>query len=1329
VSDPWAEFADAPKTASKAGKDRRPPAKAKADAFDEFEDAPDHLTATGKVHDGDTFQISSGKNGRLFGVDAFELNQPGYRPTGAYSLGTQSRDALGNLIAPGMEVAPTGGATYGRPVVTAGGDNDVGASMLDEGMAIAVPEYLKNDPVRLHEYMEAERYARLNLHGAHAGKFQTPKDFRDGKPDPWAKPEEGQYGNSIAIFPDDPTPFQGLRPEIEQGYIKVWTDPSSTPEDLLAYAKENGFTIDPETTRKSYIERAKRGAGTKVRYQAPPRVLTDGGGGALGAFGRGIVDPINMADEIGGIGQSLGLHPGRENIWNSDRRFGDILWNNIDQNRSVLDYDEANHPWARTGGQFASALITPGMSIEGVGLAAARQALRTGATRFEAEAIARAAVRRRLATVGGAEGGLAGFGSGEDWKERAENGAMGTILGTLFGYGTGALGQEIAPRLASTLGKGSRAEVAGETASQTGRPAGDEARAALAPYLDELKGIASRDPEVEQDVRATLDQVGPDYPLEQAMQDIRTRHAAQAGEPLPSLGGPAPTEAGSAAARPQPITQEPTDAQMRAASEAIEPRDVFPVKTDGGSDLPDFAGNIRLEGLDTPQDIKRALVQTERRVGFDAATRGRITQQETEQLASDLGMTADQLLARRKGQAFNAEEALAARQILAKSGNELVNMARRIQRLEEPGHEVLGEFRRAWLRHVAIQEQVSGATAEAGRALAQFRVPANSRMVRGDVLAALVNSGGGSQRLKDAADIIVDAADDPALLNRIAEKAAKPRFRDKLVELWYNSLLSGPQTHAVNVLSNTLTSLAQLPEHALAAGLGKGRQAFVRNEADRVSFSEVGARAAGLIQGTKEGLAQFAKTVRTGEPSDFVSKVEAQSMKAISGKKGELVRIPTRMLSAEDELFKAMARRMELSGLAVRAARKEGLKGDTARARASELLANPSDEMLEKAFDYGRYVTFQRPLGAVGSKISAITQDMPLFKLVLPFVRTPTNLLKFAVERSPAAPLLKEWRKDFGAGGARRDLAIARSLAGTGLGLVVAQMAADGHITGSGPADDGAKALLRADGWQPYSIRIGDKYYSYQRLDPFSTTLGVAADLAAKSEYMTDSQRDKVTGLLTASIMQSLASKTWLSGVSDLVEAVNEPERFGPNYIEKLAGSIAVPGAVAQVARTVDPTLRDAQDILDAVKARTPGLSKSVVPRRDAWGQPMTSEGGVGPNIVSPIWTSTRKNDPGNNALLAAGIHVGQPDKTIAGAKLSPQQYGEYREASGHLAHESVNALVTSKTWDKMTPDEKEDEVRKILRDSRKQVRNALLTPSTQAAPANDAWSEFKDAR
>ena len=731
-----------------------------------------------------------------------------------------------------------------------------------------------------------------------------------------------------------------------------------------------------------------------------------------------------------------------------------------------------------------------------------------------------------------------------------------------------------------------------------------------------------------------------------------------------------------------------------------------------GDQAPNYAGNLKLDKLDSPQAIKRALTVTEQRVGgFDAATRGRVTQAETASLAGELGMTPQQLLARRKGQAFNAEEALAARQILAKSANELVNMAKRIGGIENPGDPEMAAFREAWTRHAAIQEQVAGATAEAGRALSQFRMDASSRAVRGEVLRSLAEGPFGRDRLHDVAKRIVDMdalGVDHGTVNKFAADAAKPRFRDKLVELYYNSILSGPQTHVVNVVSNTLTALGQFPEHAIAATLGAPRSRMA-NGSDRVLFSELGARAVGLLQGTKEGLAQAGRTFVTGHASDLATKVESQETHAIPGVLGSVIRTPTRALSAEDEIFKAMARRMELSGLAVRQARAEGLSGQAGKVRVADLIAHPSDDLLAKSFDYGRYLTFQRPLGPIGQGISRITQAAPILKLIVPFVRTPTNILKFAIERSPAAPILKEWRADVAAGGARRDLAAAKIMVGTGVMALATDLVGRGLVTGGGPADENAKALMRADGWQPYSLKVGDEYYSYQRLDPYSTTLGIAADFADLQSHMTDKQKDEVAGLLLASTLKNLGNKTWFSGLSSVSDAVNDPERYGQSYIRSRLASIAVPAIVAQTERATDPVLRDAKTMLDAIRARVPGLSTSVVPRRDAFGREQRNEGGLGPDIMSPVWTSTAKRDPVVEALLDAGAHISKPSDKVGGRELRPDEYDRYQVEAGAAERSYLQSLIGSPNWKQIAPDDRKQVLETAISEARRGARERLF--------------------
>ena len=499
-----------------------PPGYSLASKPDE-EDSGD-VTLTGQAHDGDTFRLSDGSNLRLYGADAYELGQTG-RTRGGVSipLGINARDFANPYLTPAASVGLTGAHTYGRPVGSVQSDGrDLGHDLINSGNALATPEYLRGDPSRLNSYMEAERLARLNFRGGFNTDAQSPSAYRHGRPpavDPWAQaqPLDPRIRGGEVLFWDEPTPSQGLRPDIAKGYAAVFQDMKSTPADLLAYADANGFKVDPAKVRDAYAHRAKYGNPTAdVTYERPPRVLTDLGDGAFGAALRGVADPFNMLDEVGGLGDALlpnavrAKGQERENIWNSDRRFGDVLWNNIEQNRQILGNDEANHPWARFGGQMAGGAIVPGASVEGLSFAAARSALKEGATRFAAEQLARRAIARRLGTVGAVEGAASGFGQGENLTDRLTGAAIGAPIGAGLGIATPfavAGAGKIVRRLA---GRDAEAGAVDEVAGDVGKNAAEQdlTQSAPPPPPGYHPAPASSAPMSADNTSATL--VGPD---------------------------------------------------------------------------------------------------------------------------------------------------------------------------------------------------------------------------------------------------------------------------------------------------------------------------------------------------------------------------------------------------------------------------------------------------------------------------------------------------------------------------------------------------------------------------------------------------------------------------------------------------------------------------------------------------------------------------------------------------------------------------------------------------------------------------------------------------
>ncbi len=572
---------------------------------------------------------------------------------------------------------------------------------------------------------------------------------------------------------------------------------------------------------------------------------------------------------------------------------------------------------------------------------------------------------------------------------------------------------------------------------------------------------------------------------------------------------------------------------------------------------------------------------------------------------------------------------------------------------------------------------------------------------------------------------------DPGKINKFAAEGIKPRKSDYFVEYYYNALLSGVSTHVVNTASNLATQLAQIPEFATAAAIGgirraAGKLSGSQARADAVLMSEVGARALGLIQGAKEGAAAFAKVMRTGDPTDPLTKLEQRRHKVIPGVAGSVIRTPTRLLMAEDEFFKATAKRSAMAGIAVRKARAEGLRGDAAKARIGELIANPTDDMIEQSRDYARYLTFQTQLGRFGQRMIGATEDYPILKLVAPFIRTPVNLLKYAVERTPGVQFaLKRVRDDYKAGGSRRDLAIAKSMMGAGLGAAVMMHAAKGTITGSPPKDNGKRSMMMADGWQPYSIKIGGSWYSYSRTDPFATILGTAADLATYANTLTEKQRENAYTAITAAVIGQLESKTWLSGVTDLLQALDDPERYASSYASRLVGSF-VPTVSAHAAKAIDPVARETKassevvDIfripeasLNVIRSRIPGLSDELPARVDVWGQDITNEMGGAESFVSPFYRRTPKNDPLAKEFLDAGASLGKPRQIVSDGeggerRLTQTEHREYQRLAGRYIRDDLATARTDPEWQDLTPGERKRVLKRITARAREDARADL---------------------
>jgi hypothetical protein len=745
----------------------------------------------------------------------------------------------------------------------------------------------------------------------------------------------------------------------------------------------------------------------------------------------------------------------------------------------------------------------------------------------------------------------------------------------------------------------------------------------------------------------------------------------------------------------------------------------------------DRAGNIRVENLTTREDVAQAIRDSAAANNdFIADRRGVVTDGQVMDLAADLGMRYTDLLQRKVGQAFNAEQVMAARKLLVQSATEV---AAAMKKAAAGTEQDIIAYAQARDRHQLIQAQIAGITAEAGRALRAFR----DISMTGDAAAAdqIVRQATGRTlfQLQREAQLGM-ALETPQQVSAWMRATGEHSFGKMMVEYWINSLLSGPATHTTNIIGNNILSLWKAgPETAAAAMIGALRRNMGREgetvrlgevaehfkakwrsrpaalqaaiESLRTSqnalmpgekishghtldhdfefaekftidinarYSDAAASAFGITRGLKdsfiaiggllkgEGVAGAPALGLEYSPRGAIPNVTVKGVTVLPV--GDLARAPSRFLSAADSYFKALNYSMDISAQAYRAAATEGLTGEAFNARVAYLRSNPTPEMMERAIPETLSLILTGPGGEFTKRLTALMNYetpggwRPL-KFINPFVRVASNIVSEAfMKRSPVGVFSAEIRADLsGANGTiAQDKAMARMLVGTATAITAGVLAAEGYISGSGPSDRNEAAAWRMAGNQAHSVRIGDIWYDIHKLGPIGMLISTAADLYEVTHIAREDELTEAAAHLQHAFVQNVLDQSFLKGPADLIKAVEDPKRYGASYINGFLSSF-LPYSVgqAQVARAMDPYSRRAVTLVDSIKAKIPGLSESVLPRRDIWGEPIEQREAFGMVGVSSVYKTKVSKDPVNLALVELGVSPAAVQKKIRNVELT----------------------------------------------------------------------------
>lgn len=538
--------------------------------------------------------------------------------------------------------------------------------------------------------------------------------------------------------------------------------------------------------------------------------------------------------------------------------------------------------------------------------------------------------------------------------------------------------------------------------------------------------------------------------------------------------------------------------------------------------------------------------------------------------------------------------------------------------------------------------------------------------------------------------------------------------RDLFHELWINNLLTNPATHTANLSGTGLSVTWNLAEHKTAEIINR---LFFR-DSEGVQRGETAAMLRAIPEAYSDAIRLIGKAWKMetkGMDAAQLSAVEADLL--TKGAKLELdehrlpvaLRLPTIALGLEDAAWKGLTFRMELSALALREARAEGKRGQALADRVAELEKRPTAPMLAQATDGAMLLTLNRELGSMGQSFMRWANGVPGGRVIMPFIRTPTNIAKWLGQRAPVlAQISSQNRADLMAGGAARDRAIARQAIGMAVGAAVAWEVANGRITGGGERDRTLRTIEKEER-PPYSIRVGDTWYAYARTDPVGGLIGAVADYAEMSARIpTQDEYDEWGAYgftLAMAVGNVMINKTYMRGLADALDAIKEPDRNAGKVASGFARSL-VPAGVRAVTREMDDHIvRDARTLVDSIKAGIPGLSQDIAPDRNPiTGEPVKYPPGWGPDLLSPIYITEKQNDPVFEEILANRVQLAPVPRFVKGSrptdgpqldeprnpafKLTPEERDYWIVAmtqtgtiNGRTLHGALTDLVTSEKY------------------------------------------------
>jgi len=347
--------------------------------------------------------------------------------------------------------------------------------------------------------------------------------------------------------------------------------------------------------------------------------------------------------------------------------------------------------------------------------------------------------------------------------------------------------------------------------------------------------------------------------------------------------------------------------------------------------------------------------------------------------------------------------------------------------------------------------------------------------------------------------------------------------------------------------------------------------------------------------------------------------------------------------------------------------------------------------------------------------------------ILIPFAKTPANLTKAIVDYSPLGLIQTindgmNLKKSLRNGQYTTHLQhkfvqdLGKATAGTMLYVLGYALAKSGIASGESDEDkDVANFLKNTLGVSSYSIKIGDKSFTYDWAQPVAAPIAMMTNLVQKQKE-SKNLAENITAVLDTGL-NVIFEQSFLESLSNVLSESGEiGTKLGEQFLE--LPSRAIPTLSKQIADLVDGTQRTTfekdkplETAFNKVKVKIPGLSKTVAPTVDTMGREIQKYGGKNNlfNVfINPANVNTENISESAKAIY--DVYKATKDKTILPrtAPYSISSAGktyifyskdrtEFQKISGKIIEDNVKKLEKNNEYQKMSAEDKSEAIKGIV--------------------------------